>query len=115
MQDEDLTGYGMSELQKQGPGIEEIIGDKRAQIIALAARYGANNVRVFGSVARGEATPDSDVGLLVDQDWSRLSGWGGMELVVALEELLGRKVDIATEEELRPRIKAYVLREAVPL
>jgi predicted nucleotidyltransferase len=53
--------------------------------------------------------------LLVDQDWSRLSGWGGMEFVVALEELLGRKVDVATVEELRPRIRQTILREAVPL
>ena len=81
----------------------------------LAARCGASNVRVFGSVARGEATPFSDIDLLVDQDWSRLSGWGGMALVVALEDLLGCRVDGAAVEELKPRIRQRVLREAVPL
>jgi predicted nucleotidyltransferase len=105
----------MSEMTKTALGIADIIGDKREQILRLAAEHGARNVRVFGSVARGEATAESDVDLLVDQDWTRLSSWGGMGLVVALEELLGRKVDVATEEELKPRIRTRVLDEAVPL
>jgi predicted nucleotidyltransferase len=105
----------MTQTTKTHLGIEDIIGDKRDQILQLAAEHGAANVRVFGSVARGEATPDSDVDLLIEQDWSRLSSWGGMGLVVALEELLGRKVDVTTEEELKPRIRARVLSEAVPL
>lgn len=105
----------MSDQLKILLGIEEIIGDKRDEILRIAAENGATNLRVFGSVARGEATDDSDVDFLVEQDWTRLSGWGGMELVVALEELLGRRVDVATEEELKPRIRARVLREAVPL
>ncbi|MBL8155005.1 MAG: nucleotidyltransferase family protein [Anaerolineae bacterium] len=96
-------------------GINEIIGERRAALLELAARYGASNVRVFGSVARGEARADSDVDLLVDQDWTRLSRWGGMELVVALETLLGRHVDVATEEELKPTIRQQALREAVKL
>ena len=100
---------------QHGLGIHEIIGDRRDAIISVARKYGASNVRVFGSVARGEATESSDVDLLVDQDWSRLSSWGGMGLVIELEDLLGRKVDVATEDELRPRIKDRVLREAVPL
>lgn len=79
------------------------------------AAHGASNVRVFGSVARGEATLSSDVDLLVDQDWTRLSGWGGMALVVEAEALLGRKVDVVTVEELKPRIREQVLRDAVPL
>ena len=79
-------------------GIDDLLKDKREAIVELAAQYGASNVRVFGSVARGEATESSDVDLLIDQDWSRLSGWGGMGLVIALEELLGRKVDVATVE-----------------
>lgn len=88
---------------------------RRAEILAIAAQHGASNVRVFGSVARGEATEMSDVDLLVDQDWSRLSTWGGMGLVVALEGLLGWRVDVATPDELKPRIRGRVLREAVPL
>lgn len=87
----------------------------RDEILAIARRYGASNVRVFGSVARGEATATSDVDLLVDQDWSRLSGWGGMGLIVELEDLLNCTVDVATVEELKPRIRERVLHEAVPL
>lgn len=96
-------------------GIDDVIGDKREALLQLAERYGASNVRVFGSVARHEARPDSDIDLLVNQDWARLSGWGGMELVVALEDLLGRRVDVATEEELKPLIRERVLNEAVKL
>lgn len=102
-------------MQKTKLGIEDIIGDKREALLKLAAKHGASNVRVFGSVARGEATEDSDLDLLVDQDWSRLSGWGGMELVVELEDLLERRVDVATEDELKPRIREQVLREVVAL
>lgn len=102
-------------MQKTKLGIEDIIGDKREALLKLAAKHGASNVRVFGSVARGEATEDSDLDLLVDQDWSRLSGWGGMELVVELEDLLERRVDVATEDELKPRIRERVLREVVAL
>jgi uncharacterized protein len=101
--------------RKMGQGIREVIGDKRKKLLKLAHEHGAFDVRVFGSVARGEALADSDIDLLVVQDWSRLSYWGGMGLVVALEDLLGRKVDIATEEELRPAIREQVLREAIPL
>ncbi len=105
----------MTPPNSHGLGIDDLLAGKRDAILALADRYGASNVRVFGSVARGEARPDSDIDLLVDQDWARLSAWGGMALVVALEDLLGRKVDVATVEELKPRIRERVLREAVPL
>jgi uncharacterized protein len=105
----------MNDQLKTTLGIAEIIGDKREQILRIAEEHGASNLRVFGSVARGEATEDSDVDFLVEQDWTRLSAWGGMGLVVALEEELGRRVDVATEEELKPRIRERVLREAVPL
>ena len=87
----------------------------REQILHIAEQHGASNVRVFGSVVRGEATTESDVDLLVDQDWSRLSSWGGMGLIIALEDLLGCNVDVATLEELKPHIGERVLREAVPL
>lgn len=98
-----------------GQGIQAIIGNKRKKLLEIAHEHGASNVRVFGSVARGEADANSDIDLLVEQDWSRLSAWGGMGLVIALEDLLGRKVDLATEEELRPAIRERVLREAVVL
>jgi uncharacterized protein len=105
----------MSNPAKKHLGIDDLLKDKREAIIKLAAQHGASNVRVFGSVARGEATEASDIDLLVDQDWSRLSTWGGMGLVVELEELLGRKVDVATVEELKPHVQKQALKEAVLL
>jgi hypothetical protein len=104
----------MSEAQQEGLGINDLLTDKRDKIIQLAAKYGASNVRVYGSVARGEATPDSDINFLVDfqPDYSL---WNRIELMLDLENLLGRKVDISTEKTLHRRIKQRVLREAVPL
>ena len=87
---------------------------QRAEILAIAARHGAHNVRVFGSVARGDARPDSDVDILVDMEPGRsLFDLGG--LLSDLQALLGVDVDVVTEKGLRPRIRAEVLREAVPL
>ena len=88
--------------------------NQRTAILRLAAQYGARNVRIFGSVARGEARPDSDVDVLVDLEPGRsLFDLGG--LLMELQDLLGCRVDVVTEQGLRPRIRARVLREAVPL
>jgi hypothetical protein len=88
--------------------------EKRAAILRLAARHGARNVRLFGSVARGEAGPDSDVDVLVDLEPGRsLLDMGG--LLMDLQDLLGCKVDVVTERGLRRRIHDRVIREAVPL
>jgi predicted nucleotidyltransferase len=105
----------MTDEIKRGLGIDDLLADKREDILRIAEKHGASNVRVYGSVARGEATPESDVDLLVDWDLKRISSWGGAGLDLELEELLGRKVDIASEDELHPRIKANVLHEAVAL
>jgi len=94
-------------------GIDEVLGNKRAAVLDLAQRRGVYNVRVFGSVARGEAGPDSDVDFLVD-----VRPGVGMEffgLWADLEELLGRSVDIVTERSLRERRRERILREAVAL
>src|SRR4051812_28245251 len=86
----------------------------REQVFALAAKRGAYNIRVFGSVARGEARPDSDVDLLVDFEAGRsLLDWAGLE--IDLEDLLGCEVDIATTKGLKPRVLESVLHDAVPL
>ena len=87
---------------------------RRNDILSIAARHGARNVRVFGSVARGEARPDSDVDFLVDMEAGRsLFDLGG--LLYDLRVLLGVDVDVVTEKGLRPRIRAQVILEAVPL
>jgi len=95
-------------------GIEELLKAKRAEILRIAAQHGARNVRVFGSVARGEAGAGSDVDFLVEMEPGRsLLDIGG--LLMDLQDLLHRKVDVLTEAALHPRIRERVLREAVPL
>jgi predicted nucleotidyltransferase len=94
--------------------LRQLIEDKREDIVSIAARHGAKNVRVFGSTVRGEDTPDSDVDLLVDVE-ATTSSWFPAGLVLDLEEVLGRPVEIVTEKGLNPLIKNRVLREAVPL
>ncbi len=95
-------------------GIEELLQERREDILRLAAQHGAHNVRVFGSVARGEARPDSDVDLLVEMEAGRsLLDLGG--LLMDLQALLGREVDVVTDKGLRDRIRARVLQEARPL
>ena len=94
--------------------IVDLILKKRKRIIATCQRYGATNVRVFGSCARDDYHEKSDVDLLVDFpagcDFGRLC-----DLQDSLEKLLGRKVDLGTESMLRPRIRETVLSEAVAL
>jgi len=95
-------------------GIEELLGEKREEILRVAAQHGASDVRVFGSVARGEADTSSDIDVLVRLESGRtLLDLAG--LMLDLERLLGRHVDVATEAGLRPRVRDRVLREAVPL
>ena len=105
----------MNESANDGLGVEEIIGDKRDQVLKLARKHGAYNIRVFGSVARGDARPDSDVDFLVEWNYDQISSWGGAGLFLELETLLGHSVDIATEKQLRPHIRARVLEESVEL
>lgn len=88
---------------------------QRSQILAIAAKHGAHNVRVFGSVARNEAHDDSDIDFLVDYDPAQHSPWFPMGLIDDLEALLNRKIDVATPAMLKERIKAQVLKEAIPL
>ena len=95
-------------------GIEEIVGTKREAILRLAAQHGAHNVRVFGSVAKGEAGPSSDVDFLVDMEPAR-SLFDRVELLAALRELLGRQVDVVTEDSLYWLLRRRILREARPL
>jgi len=82
--------------------------------LRIAAKYGARNIRIFGSVARGEADAASDVDFLVDMEPGRsLLDLGGLQ--IELESLLDRRVDVVTERGLKARIRDRVLREAVPV
>lgn len=94
--------------------LEELVQVKREDILRIAAHYGAFNVRIFGSIARGEADAESDIDLLVDMEPGRsLFDMGG--LLTDLQDLLGCNVDIVTERGLRDRMSARVLKEAVAL
>lgn len=94
--------------------LDELLQTKREDILQTARKYGAYNVRVFGSVARGEADEKSDIDLLVDMEKGRsLLDLAG--LLVDLEDLLGCRVDVVPEDSLRARIRDRVLKEAVAL
>jgi hypothetical protein len=94
--------------------LEELRQERRSQILKLAASYGARNVRVFGSAARGDTSAGSDIDFLVDLDPDRsLMDLGG--LLMDLQELLQARVDVATEAMLRPKVRERALADAVPL
>ena len=95
-------------------GTDEILKLKRGEILALATQRGIKNLRVFGSVARGQAGPDIDVDFLVDVEPGRTYLDLGAFLL-DLQDLLGRKVDLVTERALHASIKTQILKEAVPL
>lgn len=95
-------------------GLDEVVKAKRGEILQLAARHGAHNVRVFGSLARGQATPDSDLDLLVEMEEGR-SLLDLVGLWQDLEDLLGRKVDVISEGGLSSYLRDHVLAEAIPL
>ncbi|HWX42310.1 MAG TPA: nucleotidyltransferase family protein [Blastocatellia bacterium] len=93
---------------------DEVFFGKREEILRIAVRHGARNVRIFGSVARGQAGKESDLDVLVDMEPGRsLLDLGA--LLMELQELVGSRVDVVTEQGLRPRIRERVLQEAVPL
>jgi predicted nucleotidyltransferase len=108
----DIPGEQMSKT-KLGLGIPDIVGDKRDQILQLAKQEGVHNIRVFGSVARGEAAPESDIDFLVDG--LENASWGGGRLLMELQNLLNRRVDLVSENDLHRLIRNQVLKEAVPL
>ena len=87
---------------------------QRDEMIEIAARHGARNVRVFGSVARGEAGSESDIDLLVELEADR-SFLDLVGLGQDLDELLQRKVDVLTDASLHPRVRQQILAEARPL
>jgi predicted nucleotidyltransferase len=96
-----------------GLGVAEIIGSKREEVLRLSRRYGAKNVRIFGSVARRQATETSDIDVLIEPMSSRK--YASVDLALALGRLLGRRVDLVPESSLHWLVQPRVLLEAVPL
>ena len=92
----------------------DVIRLKRDEILKVAAKHGVRNVRIFGSVARGEGRSDSDVDFLVDAG-PVTSPWFPGGLIVDLEALLGKRVEVVTERGLHPKLRNRVLGEAVPV
>ena len=90
----------------------EVIRQHRDAILQIAARHGASNVRVFGSVARGSDSPESDVDILVEFEHGR-DYFDQAELLGELRELLGREVDVVNASELRASIRDEVLSQAI--
>ena len=118
----DRCGRGRSDTalyfgrrpRRDGPNVGDKIREKRDLILRIAARHGASQVRLIGSVARGEARSDSDVDLLVT--WSEgTSLLDQAALMLELESLLGRKVDIASDGWVKPSIRESVYRDAIVL
>jgi uncharacterized protein len=100
--------------KEEAMSLAELVQTRREDILRSASRYGAYNVRIFGSVARGDADEHSDLDFLVDMETGRsLFDLGG--LLSELEDLLGHSVDVVTEKGLRDRIRHRVLQEAIPL
>jgi len=95
-------------------GIRELLEYRREEILQVAAKHGARNLRVFGSVARGDAGQESDIDFLVDVAPAH-SSWFPAGLLLDLEDLLGRPVHVVTEAALHRRIRNRVLQEAVAL
>jgi predicted nucleotidyltransferase len=93
---------------------DTLLKEKREEILRIAARHGAYNVRIFGSAARGSADPDSDIDLLVELEPGRsLFDLGG--LLMELQDALNREVDVVTENSLHWYIRDRILAEAKPL
>ena len=94
--------------------MEDLLREKREEILRIAEKHGARNVRIFGSVAHGEATETSDIDLLVDTV-EQTSPWFPAGLAAELEELLGQRVDVVTTNGLYWLLRRRILKEARPL
>ncbi len=119
MSDAPVRGRMKSDLNDSTEGLQamsldQIVSERRAEIQEVAARHGVTSIRVFGSVARGDARPESDLDLLIETG-ARTSSWFPGGLISDLEALLGCRVDVVTEAALHPWLRESVLQEARPL
>lgn len=89
--------------------------DQREQILEIAAKHGACNVWVLGSVLRGEETPESGIDFLIDYDLAKVTPWSPVRLIHDLQDFWGRGVDVIPAKSLHYYIKNRVLAEAKPL
>ena len=94
--------------------VNELFKEKRETILLIASKHGVRNVRVFGSAARGEAGERSDIDLVVDT-MEDTSPWFPVGLIQELEDVLGRKVDVVTEDGIYWLLRRRILKEARPL
>ncbi len=94
--------------------IKKLLQAKREEILETARKYGAYNIRLFGSTVKGVADTSSDIDLLVDMEPGRTL-FDLSELLMDLQDILGREVDVVTEKGLNNRIRERVLKEAIPL
>lgn len=92
-----------------------LLSECREEIIKIADKHGAYNVRIFGSVARGEEKENSDIDFLIDYDLNRISPWFPVGLIKDLEGYLGKQVDVVTEKSLHYFLRDKILKEAVLL
>ncbi len=95
-------------------GSDDLLKEKRGEILRIASRHAVGTIRVFGSVARGEARPDSDVDFLIEVN-GPTTPWFPGGLVADLEALLARRVDLVEADALREQVRDRVMRETVPL
>ena len=95
--------------------LKQLLQEKREEILSIAAKHGAYNLRIFGSVARGEETETSDIDCLIDYDLDKISAWFPGGLIKDLEALLNRKVDVVTSQSLHYLIRDKVFNEAISL
>ncbi len=94
--------------------VSNTIKSKRDEILDIAQKHGAKNIRIFGSMARGEEGPESDLDIIVEME----KGSSLLDIIAIkqdIEDLLGRKVDVVTEASISPYIRDTVLKEAVNL
>jgi len=92
----------------------DLLQSQKEAVLEVAQRHGVTSIKVFGSVARGDESSESDIDLLVTTG-PKVSPWFPAGLILELEELLGRHIDIVTESGLNPLLRDQVLTEAVAL